>query len=59
MKELIQPNDIESKYAAVDVLIEACGSHCRGCAEHGDHCNRYCSGGSTNTNPVEDNDLLF
>ena len=56
MKELIKPNTLEMDYSEVENLSEPCSSHCE---RRGGVCNKYCTQGAGNNNPVEDIEILF
>jgi hypothetical protein len=58
MKELIKPNDVESKLydKSVDPLSE--GSCCSPNVWRS-NCDKYCDGGATNNSTDENGDILF
>jgi hypothetical protein len=56
MKELIKPNTIEEQYSELSSYDEGCSRYC---SDGRRICDKYCTGGASNSSPVDDSDILF
>jgi hypothetical protein len=57
MKELVKPNTVEESYEQIDSYSE--GGSCCSPNIWRQSCYKYCDGGSQNSSPTEEDDILF